>query len=175
MKRRLATRGGILLPVLLALVMQTGCGGDAEVSIVKPDNSPDVAGVVELPSGATANAAGFFARFASLIIARAEALVGVGPAANADVEVTRLTQEDILNGAQIGTTLVGSTTTGSDGRYQVKLGNDIIDDCGGGRVLVSTDAGGALTRAFAYSDQEDITVNASSEAVVKTIFAAVRD
>ena len=38
MKRRLATRGGILLPALLALVI-AGCGGDAEVSIVRPDGS----------------------------------------------------------------------------------------------------------------------------------------
>jgi len=174
MKRRLATRGGILLPALLALAMYAGCGGDAEVSVVRPNTSPDVAGVVELPAGVASNSDGFLWRFASLIIARAEALVGVVPAPNAPVEVTRYTQDDILNNDTIGSVVIGSTVTNQDGRYQVPLGNDIIDDCGGGRILVSTSLAG-LTRAFAFSDEQDITVDAASEAMVRLIVNAVKN
>src|SRR5436190_13047607 len=116
MKRRLATRGGILLPALLALGLTAGCGGNAEVSIVQPNDTPSVSGVVELPSGTIGSATSLLSRFASLIVARAEALMGVAPAPGAPVDVTRYSNDDILAGDQVGSVEIGSTTTNADGR-----------------------------------------------------------
>jgi len=153
MKRRLATRGGILLPAfVLALMLQAGCGGDAEVTIVDENDTPDVAGVLLLPDGSG----------------------GTAPTDDTQVIVTRITGQEIQEGDEVGATVIGDQFTDAAGRYQISLGGDIIDDCEGGRVLVRSESGG-LTRALAFSDEEDINVDYNSEALMRLVFQAVNE
>ncbi len=169
MKRRISVRSGIFLSLLLSAAMLAGCGGDSEVTVVQPI-PVTVSGQVQLPPASLAQAPSWIRRIAEIVVARAEALMGIAPAPNVEVDAVGATDSDLISPEATGVLQpVGVTLTDADGVYSVPIGELSLDGCNGDaqRVVVLARAGG-ITRAFA-SRQTSVDINAASEAVVRLV------
>ena len=177
--------------VLLAVsaLSLAGCGGEAEVKVARPPSGtmsptavvdtptplPDtvIEGQVSLPAQAVA--AGFVERFASLVVAKVDALTApnVEPVgAGVVVRLIRLTVSDIEGGVIGGGTEIATAETDADGRYSFTE-NDVPngitpDTC---RLMAQVGEGASQTRAFVASNSVD--VDFESEATLRLILETI--
>ena len=105
---------------LLAAMVLGSCGGNGGLKLEDTDTGPEVRGLVSLPNGRLASAPGALERFASVLIARVEALTGnAEPASKVRVDLVRLTNSDVLTGTQ--PIAVTSVQTDKHGVYSLNL------------------------------------------------------
>lgn len=158
--------------LLGALMIIASCGNDGNIGAVIPgdkDPEPDViVGGVLAPNGDFASSESLLWRFASLFTSNAYALaenvLPIGPGYM--VTLYSVSEEDVIDG-QIDNPFAVSAPQPTDdgGRFTVALlGGRAIGECG---LMLSVGSGDLLTRAFVYTDDQDI--DAVSEATVRSI------
>jgi hypothetical protein len=158
--------------LLLATALVAGCGNDGNIGAVLPgDRNPEpevIVGGVLAPNGQWVSAESLLGRFASLFVAPAHALAANVVPIGAGVPVTLYSvfEADAADG-QIDSAMAVSSPQPTDpgGRFTVALleGRQ-VGECG---LMLSVGTGSRLTRAFVFTDDQDL--DAVSEAVVRSI------
>lgn len=163
----------IVAAALWATAILAGCGHDAGISANVPgDLNPEpseIGGALLAPNGVFVRAdTGFWHLASSWFTSSAFALApNVVPVGNGiSVTLYSVSEDDAADGEITDAHAVASPQpTNPDGRFAVPLldGHD-IGECG---LMLSSGKNDTLTRAFVYSDEQDLS--AVSEAVVRSI------
>lgn len=164
--------------VLGALVFIASCGHDGNIGAVIPGDlepePPTIVGGVLAPNGDFAAAASGFWRFAEIFVSSAHALaenvIPIGP--GVPVTLYSVSEEDAEDG-QINQAFAISAPQPTDngGRFTVALlGGREIGECG---LMLSVGTNSLLTRAFVYTDDQDL--DAVSEATVRSILTFIAE
>lgn len=158
--------------VLGALGFLASCGHDGNIGAVIPGDldpePPIIVGGVLAPNGDFASAPTGLWRFAELFVSTAHALaenvLPIGP--GQPVTLFSVSEEDAADGVISNPFAVSAPQPTDDGgRFTVALlGGREIGECG---LMLSVGTGSLLTRAFVFTDDQDI--DAVSEATVRSI------